>query len=248
VAPTDNAGLNGGLALLGSARLPASIRQGERLPLTLFWYARSATQPASISIMLGGRPVLAAQPFSAWAAGQGVMEHDFLRVPADLPPGPAELQVTVDGYGTVHLAKLNVVGVERNFAQPAVEHPLNAAFQDRLALAGYTLAAGPTTQLTLTWQSLAASDSDYTVFVHILDADGQIVAQADQQPRNGAYPTSLWTPGEFVVDTYTFNLPAGTYSAEIGLYAPETGERLAVAGATGQAPNDRVLLPVFYVK
>jgi hypothetical protein len=248
VAPADNAGLNGSLALLGSARLPASIRQGERLPLTLFWYARSATQPASISIMLGGRPVLAAQLFSAWAAGQAVMEHDFLRVPADLPPGPAELQVTVDGYGTAQLGTLNVVGVVRNFAQPTVEHPLNAAFQDRLALAGYTLAAGPTTQLTLTWQSLAATDSDYTVFVHILDANGQIVAQADQQPRNGAYPTSLWTPGEFVVDTYSFNLPAGTYSAEIGLYASETGERLAVAGATGQVPNDRVLLPVFYVK
>jgi hypothetical protein len=248
VAPAENSGLNTSLALLGAARLPDSIRQGERLPLTLFWYARSTTQATSISITLGGRPVLTPSTFLARAAGQAVMEHVQLRLPLDLPPGPAELQVTAANYGTARLATLNVVKVERNFTQPAVEQPASVSFQNQFAFTGYTLSAGSTTQLTLTWKSLAATDLDYTVFVHILDTNGQVVAQTDQQPQNGAYPTSLWAPGEFVSDTYTFNLPPGTYSAELGLYVPETGERLAVTSAAGQPPSDKGLLPEFNVK
>jgi len=72
------------------------------------------------------------------------------------------------------------------------------------------------------------------VFIHLLDATGQIVAQHDGQPRNGAYPTSVWDAGEVVADEHVLDLPAdlptGAYRLRVGWYLPGTGDRLPVAG------------------
>jgi hypothetical protein len=75
---------------------------------------------------------------------------------------------------------------------------------------------------------------DYTVFVHLLDADGRQVAQADGPPQSGQYPTSWWGAGEVVADRHRLpneviaNLPPGSYTLSVGLYNLDTGERLAV--------------------
>jgi hypothetical protein len=92
-------------------------------------------------------------------------------------------------------------------------------FGERIALAGYTLTPGvngAATTLALGWQALAALAEDYTVFVHVSDAAGQPVTQQDAQPRGGAYPTSLWQPGEYVIDEYQLDLPPGDYVIELG--------------------------------
>lgn len=82
--------------------------------------------------------------------------------------------------------------------------------------------------MTLAWRSLAAVNDDYTVFVHVPDGAGQIAAQADV-----VYPTSFWMPGEYVTDTYSFQLPPGQYSLATGLYNLETGERLPLSNGQG---------------
>jgi len=55
--------------------------------------------------------------------------------------------------------------------------------------------------LTLVWRALDATDQNYSVFVHARKPDGQGVGQVDTYPGNGMYPTSLWQPGEIIVDT-----------------------------------------------
>jgi hypothetical protein len=84
--------------------------------------------------------------------------------------------------------------------------------------------------VTLTWHAAEAVPTDYTVFLHLRDAAGQLVAQADGPPLGGWYPTSWWTAGEQVTDEHTFALPAGITSGEYrlvaGLYDPATGARL----------------------
>jgi hypothetical protein len=62
------------------------------------------------------------------------------------------------------------------------------------------------------------------VFVHVVDASGRLVAQGDGPPLGGAYPTSLWEPGELVEDEYVLGAASGRVL--IGLYRPDTGERL----------------------
>lgn len=127
---------------------------------------------------------------------------------------------------------------------PHPQTPLNQPFGNtpQLILLGYDLAdqtGQPLTNyrlpvtdlhLTLYWQVTASLLLDYTTFVHIRDETGQMVAQKDRPPLNGAYPTSLWEPGEIIADEIviplTGPLPAQTYQVVVGLYNLETGQRL----------------------
>lgn len=86
--------------------------------------------------------------------------------------------------------------------------------------------------LTLYWRAQAPLAIDYTTFVHIRNSAGENIAQKDQPPVNGIYPTSLWEPGETIADEITVplpeKLPPGMYSLVVGMYDYHTLQRLAV--------------------
>jgi 4-amino-4-deoxy-L-arabinose transferase-like glycosyltransferase len=121
---------------------------------------------------------------------------------------------------------------------PAV--PLSANFSDQLSLEGYDLSwpAGeePTLGLVLYWQALQPVPYDYTVFVHLRDASGRNVAQADHQPLAPVYPPTLWPVGEMVRDysslVLSADVPSGSYELWVGLYRLDTRERLPVLNDT----------------
>lgn len=82
----------------------------------------------------------------------------------------------------------------------------------------------------------AALSKDYTVFVHFLDADGEIMWTDDHQP---SVPTSQWKPGMAVEYSRTMFIPKFPYEGptfvEVGLYESSTGERVQMEGeSTGQ--------------
>jgi hypothetical protein len=91
-----------------------------------------------------------------------------------------------------------------------------------------------TLTVTLTWQTVAVLDEDYTVFVHLLAGDGTKIGQQDGPPCHGECPTSGWQRGEIVVDRHLStrppNAPPGPYRLALGLYLLDSGERVAVAG------------------
>ncbi|HUS15888.1 MAG TPA: hypothetical protein VM536_12860, partial [Chloroflexia bacterium] len=114
-----------------------------------------------------------------------------------------------------------------------------------LQLIGYALgpaAPGQALAVTLYWQALAAIPQDYTVFVHVFDAQGVPVAQQDGQPLDGRAPTSWWAPGEVFRDVHQVDLPAdlppGSYAVQVGLYYWATGERLPLFTAAAQRLTD----------
>jgi hypothetical protein len=39
------------------------------------------------------------------------------------------------------------------------------------------------------------------------------------------------------------SLPPGEYSIEIGMYVPESGQRLPIVDATGKSLGDRIIIP-----
>jgi hypothetical protein len=85
--------------------------------------------------------------------------------------------------------------------------------------------------VTLYWQAIAATEQDYAVFVHLLDEHDLTVAQKDTHPGLGRFPTSRWRPGDAIADTYRLPVPKTAYAPsagplEVGLYLPETGQRL----------------------
>jgi hypothetical protein len=111
----------------------------------------------------------------------------------------------------------------------------DALLGEQIRLASYALSAqeitsGDVLQLQLQWQAERQPDANYTVFVQLLDARDQVVAQRDAPP--GDRPTSEWQPGEEILDNHGVLAPHGTapgdYRLILGMYNPETGERLRV--------------------
>jgi len=92
---------------------------------------------------------------------------------------------------------------------------------------------GATVRLALWWQSLRPMETDYTVFVHIVDQEGTIWAQRDSMPADGEKPTSSWRLGEIIEDTYEMAIdvdgPREGYTVEVGLYDQSTGARLPLS-------------------
>ncbi len=145
----------------------------------------------------------------------------------------------------------------KKIQKPDVQHTLEVTFGDSLALRGYSLGAdftrpGEMLQLRLNWEAVHRVKQDYTVFVHVLNAQDEIVTQQDQAPLHGNYPTSVWDAGEGVLDERELQLPPvlppGEYRLALGLYLPETGERLP-ARVNGQDVADgRAIVGTFEVR
>jgi len=136
------------------------------------------------------------------------------------------------------------------FDPPPIAHPLSARFGDSIALLGFDLepatpAPGDTLHLTLHWRSLKPMTRPYTVFIHLVGPDGQLVGQQDNMPLRDTAPTTCWVPGEVIADPYDISInpqaPPGNYVLETGFYLWETGERLPATGPTA-TPDHRVIL------
>jgi hypothetical protein len=137
----------------------------------------------------------------------------------------------------------------------AVDQPLEVDLGDQIRLLTYNLVLPPprgvlegdkSLTLTLHWQALHPPQGDYTVFVHLLDADGDLVAQHDGLPMDGVYPTSEWIVG----DTFTQQIkltippdaPSGTYDLVVGMYTYPDIVRLPVASDRPYAQDGLVWL------
>jgi hypothetical protein len=114
-------------------------------------------------------------------------------------------------------------------------------FGDVAQLVGFVMdqwgrRSGEELRFTLIWQAINTPKLDYTIFVHLLDAQGTLVAGSDSQPVANTYPTSIWSPGEMITDVRSIRLadhtghplPTGDYHIAIGMYDLVTGKRLPV--------------------
>jgi hypothetical protein len=114
------------------------------------------------------------------------------------------------------------------------ERASDLVLADTVRLLGYDLGSplepGGVLEVALHWQPLRPMDADYTSFVHLLDAEGQKVAQSDHLPGGVYYPTSLWQPGEMLLDVHRLALPEALGPAPrtllVGFYRQPSLERL----------------------
>ncbi len=131
--------------------------------------------------------------------------------------------------------------------------PLGITFQSPagrpVTLEGFDIVTDndqPAADVNLFWRGERPTVSPYTVFVHILDANGQLVAQQDGWPVDGQWPTTCWTGGELIADarhiSLPADLPAGRYTIVAGLYDTLTGERLLTDGAQDHVQLGHVTL------
>lgn len=90
-----------------------------------------------------------------------------------------------------------------------------------ITLIGYTLepervAPGGIITITLYWQAQQRVTEPYSISVKIFGYRGQLLARGEGYPGQGTYPTTFWTPGEVVVDTWTLPL---TSEADVPVWA-----------------------------
>ena len=193
-------------------------------------------------------------PSINWSAGRIFCDIVPLRV-SGTAPAPRVYQVEVGvvdlasdkrltptGPGNVQLSPAIITQIKvRSSQKPneAIPHQTEVELGQQIDLIGSDVRppqviAGEAVTVTLYWRAKQVPVADYTVFVHMIDSQGQMVAQADSQPQSGSYPTSFWDVDELVADPHTLSIPAGvqpdTYTVRVGLYQLTTGERLPVDG------------------
>ncbi|GBL37868.1 hypothetical protein EMGBD1_15550 [Anaerolineaceae bacterium] len=76
----------------------------------------------------------------------------------------------------------------------------------------------------------------------------KLLGQMDQAITGHAYPPTVWSAGEVVVDSVQLsaaNLQAGRYAVWMGLYSPLTQIRVAVEAGVGVVSEGRARLLEF---
>jgi hypothetical protein len=206
-------------------------------------------------------------PTTAWQPGEVIVERYEIPLPADVP----ELQlwdlrlVFTDGE-TDALLPVQVGGVSGasyvNLTKLRIE-PIKDSEVPEGALLAAPPSFGPAREVTLAgartarqgdvlcadlwWRVRGALQEDYTVFVHLLDEQGRLIAAGDERPRRGAMPTQYWREGDLIVDQYCMSLPdersLDDYHIGLGFYN-ENGRLPAWDAAGDPLPNQSANLEI----
>jgi hypothetical protein len=124
-------------------------------------------------------------------------------------------------------------GVAREPLTQTAAHGEWGALELRSAFIGSRVRAGDVIPIELTWRTTAPLKDGYKVFVHALDASGNVVAQHDAQPLNDLRPFFTFKPNEDVVDRHGLALPLdwrGKLRVVVGVYEPASGKRVSADG------------------
>ncbi|MBN1428773.1 MAG: glycosyltransferase family 39 protein [Anaerolineae bacterium] len=109
--------------------------------------------------------------------------------------------------------------------------------------------AGESVPITLYWNRHADTTTDWTVFVHLVDDNNIMVAQADAPPLGNDYPTRLWRLSCQIADVHTLQLPAdlppGDYRILVGMYdAADPAYTRALATTLEGSPYSENAIPI----
>ena len=251
------------VCLLGYDLEQTVVESGEAARVTLYWKVLAETDVNYVLFaQLFGReaakvgqrdtyPGLGHYPTSFWEPGEVILDEVPIPVdPEAVAPSRLRLDVGLYERGAGRLDAVDSEGdavdgptigwlklaSTKEIPPPAVSTDYRLG--DVIHLAGYDLEReSDHLLLTLHWSCTASIRRDYTVFVHLLDGESNVVAQADGPPVNGDYPASLWAPGETIVEERVLgveNLSSGVFELALGMYLLETGDRLPATDGGGE--------------
>jgi hypothetical protein len=169
------------------------------------------------------------------------------------PPERARERPPADGHGGAGYLLLGLVlfgliaGVLPRMPNPLYREgipalqPRDISYQGGLRWLGFNRAAaepvapGQAARFDLFWTATAPPAANYQTTLHLVDEEGQLWSDKDTaRPRDlrPAPPTSLWTPGQFALDSHLLaplpGTPPGSYDVRLLLFDQQT---LQPAGA-----------------
>jgi 4-amino-4-deoxy-L-arabinose transferase-like glycosyltransferase len=121
------------------------------------------------------------------------------------------------------------------------------SFDDLFALRSAAAAPVAPDELAvaLRWEPLMATDRMPNVFIHVVGPEGML-AQHDGPLAGGLWPAGQWRPGLSVGESHNLLLPRPFDpegdSVRVGLYWPDSGERLPVVDERGAAVDDQIVI------
>jgi hypothetical protein len=260
-----NASLVDELTFLAMIPLPESGEVGQPVAVIWAWRARSDPQQTyyarliwldeegAVAASSPAVPPVTGYPTDQWRRGDVWRGVHLLYIPGSLEGGAYQVAVQLaDTSGApvgeyVEIGEMTVSTPERRFEAPPMTVTANVAWEDGVVLLGYDLSGRRVSQgdglhLILHWQAQNEITQNLTVFVHLCDSEGHIVAQQDHIPANGARPTPGWAPGEVISDPYALfvnsDVPIGRYQLRVGWYDAMTNTRIRLLDG-----NDFWVLP-----
>jgi hypothetical protein len=185
---------------------------------------------------------LIAAPGRSWLAitGDQPIAPELAALLADAQP--VTRPVTADDhrpYAVYHvdLGK-RLLSAAQQSEQTSSLGKLPIEFDNTAALIGYQLHEQDTGLTLITyWRAGDHVTAPLQMFVHVLGPDGSIVAQQDRLDA----PAYGWRAGDILVQVHHLDRPAQAGSVELGLYHPDTGQRLPVI-VNGREVNQPLIL------
>lgn len=252
-----------GLTLLGIRPEPEVLEGDDTFRVSVYWQVSGQVPGDPHGVvqlwspagrLLGHRdqvPASEAYPPDLWQVGDIVRDVYRIRVEE---PGPALCHAAVSlRDGETELGKVTVPWVcelaPPKLREKDVPYRDRYALGERIELLGYELegegaSAERRLPFTLYWRARDSIEQDYAVFVHLVDAEGNLVGQGDGPPLEGDYPTSAWPKGDILADRHEISLEQGLPaqgSLLVGLYRLSDGVRLPVYDPDGdRVPDDAI--------
>jgi len=264
---------DGTMRLLGYDLETESVEPGGQVAVTLYWEALAPTERdyAVFVHLLGEHELLVAQRDTL--PGLGLLSTTWLdpghawadRYVVPVPEtayAPDVAQVEVGLYDVASGVRLPASSggdnarfgrIELRARPGEVPNPISINFGERMELAGYDLdrrivRPGEPVELALYWRGRREMDVNYTISTQLIDPAQRKAAQLDGCPLDGAAPTTIWEPGEVVVDTRRLlifpDAPPGAYDLRVAVYLLEEGEivHLPVISQKGEMLSSHILL------
>ncbi|GAB4472533.1 MAG: hypothetical protein Kow00124_10670 [Anaerolineae bacterium] len=261
------------LSLIAASAPPREAVVGQEFPM--IWYWRAERTPgadftahllwvdAEDRVAARSYPVSPTRDFptSQWRRRDVWRGIHMLHVPGSLTEGDYTVMVQmIDPAGAplgnrAPIGEMHVTVPPRTYDLPEMDYAAGVPWENGVWLAGYDMptqevAPGDGLRLTFYWRPDAEVNTGLTLFIHVVDQSGRIVAQRDQVPANGSRPTTGWAPGEVIEDPYALyiapDVPPGQHLVRIGWYDPRTGQRVKMpdGGEFWQLPQQvRVIEP-----
>ncbi len=246
--------------VLGFDVEPNPPMPGEPLRVLIYYRANARMFPIYSSMLtvtdLTGKAIGEFESFPAtfyyptyrWQPGDFYRDAYSFVLPADAPAGLYHLDLHWYVYD-LELRKPDYTKESRlalgtfragDLSATRIENPTSQRVGGAITLLGWnsdTLAVvrGQSLTLDLFWRADQAIKESYAVFVHLVDANGQVIADADSLPSSGLFPADRWLIGEGVRDRHILKIPTdvppGNYTLKVGMYLPATGARLPIGSS-----------------
>ena len=241
--PNDATALNAvvgdNLQLMASKLWITPYLPGDNVEMDLYWQADAPiTERQEIVVELFGRnntPIGKLQtyhggglyPSQLWEPNTII--HSSIAVELnDTVEAPTQARVNVRVVGAGDGVDIGFVEVEpREWPAEFANAPALAQIGDGIELVSaeinsQTASVGDTVTVDVVWRVTRAPNRSLTTLVHMGPPDQAPLANGDEVPLDGDYPTTLWSADEVIHDRYVLQIPAGIsaeqYPVRIGMY------------------------------